>query len=276
MMRYRFIPYIAMLVAMPAAAYAQQASNSVLACNGTTDYVVASSALDVTNTFTIELWVNPTTTHQIDQEVATGYQSGVKGEHYAVYPLHGTAIWGAGHAGVGISVGTNGISVYEHAADHMPAVLVYEAPIHGWTHIAVVYQDRRPTLYVNGVLARTGLASTMKYVHPSAGLVSGRYVYGGIGGGPFGYFAGMIDDFRVWSHARSAAEINQTMRSPVPAGTPGLAVVYDMNRNGAGSGLMVRNGSAPTNNAVTVGTQSTPVFVTASVTGDADLQPALK
>ena len=56
-------------------------------------------------------------------------------------------------------MGTNGVSVYEHGDSYMPALLVYDTPITGWNHIAVVYTNKQPILYINGILVRTGLTS---------------------------------------------------------------------------------------------------------------------
>ena len=36
----------------------------------------------------------------------------------------------------------------------------------------------------------------------------------------------MVDEFRVWDHARSAQEIGDTMRTTIPQGTPGLVAYY--------------------------------------------------
>ncbi len=254
-----FVTFVGLACA--GAAHAQSGTNAVLALNGTTDYVVSGSQLSAANTFTMELWANPTAPHQIDVETTGGAESGVSGQRYAVYPLHGTACWGDGHAGIGISVGTTGVSVYEHAAEHMPAVLVYAGEISGWTHIAVVYRDRVPSLFINGRMVRTGHPSSMRYVHPSAGRTADRYVYGGIGGGPFGYFAGMIDDFRVWDRARSASEIRATMPQNSPAIGAGLLLAYGMNRSGEGAALNVSNAGSAATSGTTIGTNETPRFV---------------
>jgi hypothetical protein len=47
-------------------------------------------------------------------------------------------------------------------------VLVADLPISGWTHVAVVYRDGKPRLYVNGTFVREGLASG-KVVHSGVG-----------------------------------------------------------------------------------------------------------
>jgi hypothetical protein len=183
----------------------------------------------------------------------------MEGQRYAVYPSHGSHLWGTGHACAGFSVGTNGISVYEHTGCYIPAVLVYEAEIRGWTHVAVVYRDRVPSLYVNGRLVRTGPRSVQPYVHPSTGDNHPGRMIGGIGGGAYGYFEGELDDVRVWGSALGDREVRAA------AGGEGrfALVTFDMNRSGAGAGLKVRNvtGAASTvSTAATYGTASTPVF----------------
>lgn len=242
-------------------AHAQTTENNALHCSGTNDYLAAPAPLAVADDFTMELWVRPTAPHEIDGVSAGELLAGTSGQHYAVYPLHGTACWGPGHAGVGVSVGTNGVTVYEHAADYMPAVLVYEGALSGWTHVAVVYVDRRPMLYINSKLVRMGQPSNASFVHPSAGRPVDRFVYGGIGGGPFGYFAGMIDDVRIWDRVRTPTQIRSTMAESSVRDRQGLVLNYDMNRTGAGAGLSLASVVAPLLNGRTFGTATTPLFV---------------
>jgi hypothetical protein len=151
---------------------------------------------DATNDFTLAFWAKPTADHGLDAETTTG-SDGTTGQRYALAPVQGTTRFGAGHAGVGVSVGTNGISVYEHADAYLPALLVHKARIDGWTHVAVVYRDRQPRLYVNGALVRTGKQSTMT-VHavPEA-----------IGGHAYGYYKGEMDDVRIYSRVLSPTAI---------------------------------------------------------------------
>ncbi|MEZ5614910.1 MAG: LamG domain-containing protein [Rhodocyclaceae bacterium] len=168
---------------------------------------VSNFADAITNDFTMAFWVNPTTTHQIDGQ-STGGTGGTGGQRYVLYPAQGTDAWGAGHAGVGVSVGTNGVSVYEHAASYMPALLVWSGALSGWTHVAVVYQARQPRLYINGALVATGLTSTFANAHPglrtSGGTVNND---GGLGGGRWGWFNGGVDEFRIYDGALDAAQV---------------------------------------------------------------------
>lgn len=47
----------------------------------------------------------------------------------------------------------------------------FDAPIADWTHIVAVVQDKQPRIYVDGVLARTGLASPKQFVFASWSLL---------------------------------------------------------------------------------------------------------
>src|SRR5450759_5951714 len=67
---------------------------------------------------------------------------------------------------VSVCVGTNGISVMEHAYNYLPSMLSYTNSINGWVHVAVVYSNKQPVLYVNGVNVRTGITSSpVSYTH---------------------------------------------------------------------------------------------------------------
>ncbi|MDO9467253.1 MAG: LamG-like jellyroll fold domain-containing protein [Thiobacillus sp.] len=171
----------------------------------------------IVNDFTMAFWVNPTATHQLDAQSASG-TAGTAGQRYVVYPAQGTDAWGAGHAGAGVSVGTNGISVYEHAAGYMPPLLVWSGAVSGWTHVAVVYQSRQPRLYVNGALVATGLTSTYANVHPGLRTSGGTPTNdGGLGGGNWGWFSGGIDEFRVYDGALDAAGVASIAAAPARA-----------------------------------------------------------
>lgn len=100
-------------------------------------------------------------------------QEGVSwgGQDFAVYPAPGHEVWGRGHAGLGISVGQNGVAVFEHAAGHVPALLVYAGTIRPWSHLAVVVVGNRPMLYIEGKHVATGLASTMT-LHANAATLN--------------------------------------------------------------------------------------------------------
>ena len=167
--------------------------NAGVSFDGVNDQVVNNGIADVTNNFTISFWAQPTATHEIDGESTAGF-GGTAGQRYALWPLW----YDNGHTGAGVSVGSNGVSVYEHAANYMPAPLVYSGSLNGWTHVTVVYENKQPKLYINGSLVSTGLTSPMSFVHINPFE---------LGGDVYGYYAGKLDDIRVYNRALSAAEV---------------------------------------------------------------------
>ena len=109
----------------------------------------------------MEFWAYPTADRASTPESTSG-TSGNSGQRYAIYPNHGGYGPLSGpNVGAGVSVGTNGISVFEHTGNYIPSLLVYDAPIIGWTHVAVVYTNRQPRLYVNGSLVREHCADEL-------------------------------------------------------------------------------------------------------------------
>lgn len=166
---------------------------NALVFNGTTSYaVIGGGYTPPTNNFTMEAWVKVVGTHEIDPESTSG-TAGTSGQKELFGANHGEE-----NAGAGISVGTNGISVYEHGAGYMPATAVYSGFIGtGWNHIAVTYTNKKPRIYLNGILVRTGLTSPR-------GTVSAPTM---IGKGSYGAFNGTVDEVRIYNTALSAAQI---------------------------------------------------------------------
>jgi hypothetical protein len=167
----------------------------------------------ITNSFTTSLWVKPAEPRGETPQVLTGYNYGYA-HHWGVTAYDGY-LYGAGHAGAGILVGNNGVSVCENESDvphpyHHPTVLVHSTPITDWTHVAVVYDNKQTKLYLNGVLAKTGLTS-IKTVHPSAQI--------GVD------YKGGIDEFKIFSYALSQDEIAGLMKASaaLPSTDPGPA-----------------------------------------------------
>ncbi|MFH1724591.1 MAG: SMP-30/gluconolactonase/LRE family protein, partial [Elusimicrobiota bacterium] len=166
------------------------------------------------NNFTIEFWAYPAATRSATAESTSGY-AGLSGQRYAIAPVHGGFV--GADAGAGVSVGTDGISVFEHGHQYIPSLLVYNAAISGWTHIAVVYADKRPHLYVNGALVRTGLTSPRANVYPSAAVSGFSYYYG--------YYEGLLDEMRILNYSATAEQIHEdyaraTVTAPGAAGAP--------------------------------------------------------
>lgn len=97
------------------------------------------------DTFTVSFWAKPET-----------FAAGGRG--FLLFPDAGESRYGKGHAVVGLSMGQNGVKVYERASANR-MVLESLKPVEGWTHIALVYHQGTPTLYLNGEVAGQGVKS---------------------------------------------------------------------------------------------------------------------
>lgn len=151
------------------------------------------------------LWVKPSEETVLLPEARAGIIGLSERRNDVIFPPHGETFSREGrHAGVGLSVGTNGVSVFEHGASYFVPILTYASPINAWTHLAIVYNDGQPSLYVNGVLAHTGLHSDYT-VHL---------------GTPGDQFRGTIGGFEQYSRALSPTEIASLARTTPPTATP--------------------------------------------------------
>jgi hypothetical protein len=148
---------------------------------------------NILNTYSMEFWAWPTASRDTTPESTDG-TDGDGGQRYAISPANGRF----GPAGAGVSVGTNGVSVFEAGDAYIPALLVYDTPITNWAHIAVVYSNQQPSLYLNGVLVHTGLTS-LRSSFPSTCFADGGFGYG--------FYAGLLDEVSIYNRALSGLEI---------------------------------------------------------------------
>jgi hypothetical protein len=190
--------------------------------------IVQSLFSNIQNTFTYEFWVKPEAVHQIDIESISG-TSGTYGQRYVIGPGYG----GRGdQAGTGVSVGINGVSVYEHTANYMPAVLVYQTPIMDWTHVVIVYRNKTPSLYINGEWKKTGLSSPMHTVFASG-------VFGALE--TYGSFIGHLADLRIWDHARTEIQIKENMNRELTGNESGLFGYWKFKRERSSTSENAKN-----------------------------------
>lgn len=175
------------------------------------------------DTFTYEFWVKAEAEQTLDFEQENGV-NGVTGKRYLIHPDFRFP----GNAGFGIAVGTNGISIHEHSVDYMPSKLVYPYSFSDWQHVAVVYENKTPSLYINGDFIKKGLPSQYNHIYPSLT----------VGGHPYGHFIGKVAHLRLWGTARTAAEIQDFMTVDLEGHEPGLYWHWNPH-----SGTLVTNSS---------------------------------
>jgi len=155
--------------------------------------------------FSYAVWVKPGDDTAMVGEANSGIVGMGEKRNDVFFPTHG-ATFGPdpGNAGGGLAVGRNGVCVFEHGGGYFAPTLVHAISLKDWTHLAVVYRDGQPSLYLNGVLARTGLKSTHK-VH---------LIYSGEGSGDAKY-RGEMGVIKAFARPLAEAEIAGLMTAMV-------------------------------------------------------------
>ena len=213
-----------------------------LSLNGTSDYlqVVEGTAFVSRAVYSVETWVKPNagncssgaigtcaiTSHDGDWWI--GVQDGVY--KYLVYY-------------------TNSGSNTGYVSSGVPAVA------NTWAHLSLVRNDTSINFYVDGQIASTTNVSSGRSTYATAYPVNVGWHYGA-------YFAGQVDELRLWSAARTSTEILTDMnayQTSAPT-TANLVAYWDFNEGGSNTTINNRVLTASTNltysNAIPV-----PAFV---------------
>jgi hypothetical protein len=156
------------------------------------------SSFSITNNFSVEFWCLPESSHQIDAE-STSSTAGTSGQKYLIGANNMSS-----NAGFGVSVGNNGVSVYEHGSGYMPPLLVHETTINSFTQITIVYLNKQPKLYINGVFIKNGLTS----------LKSSVFLIGNnVGYGDYGRYQGKLSCIKYYDRSLTDNEIKQNFEA---------------------------------------------------------------
>jgi len=183
-----------------------------------------------TGSFTFAVWARPDVDTPLPPESNSGATGMGVARNDALYPPPGHEVYAdPRHAGCGVAIGRNGVCVFEHSADYFAPVLVWPAPLTGWTHVAVVYRDGRPTLYLDGKPVHRGLRSWFA-VHSGVGVTHTRDVRAFLGDlGPFAQVPRPLSDAEVARLARSMPRPRERARGGH----------LDLSRNAAGGVLAI-------------------------------------
>lgn len=170
---------------------------NALTFNGTSAMVTIpdSAALDLSTGMTLEAWVNPTVVSSAWRDVI------YKGDEY--YFLEATSTQGQVPSAGG-TLGNTGIQAVYGAAALVPNT---------WTHLATTYDGTTLRLYVNGVQASSAVVTGNIPTSAYPLQIGGNNIYGQ-------FFAGQIDDVRVYNKARTLAQIQSDMNTRVGAVPP--------------------------------------------------------
>ena len=166
-----------------------------LSFDGTNDYVSVpdSNSLDLTNKMTIEAWVRPT--------ASSGWRTVMMKENgsemaYGMYARESTnrpSAW----------LRINPTSGSSYSAGATPALT-----LNTWTHMASTYDGTTLRLFINGVQRATRATTGNMYSSGDPLKFGGNAIWGE-------YFAGQLDEIRVYNRALSASEIQTDMNTAI-------------------------------------------------------------
>lgn len=190
---------------------------------------------DVKDNFTISVWLRPETNDGVDNNLGVS-GGGMFSGNISSYPYvigDPSELYGPGNAIAGIVASRFGVSVMQNGGlpaggpsmggrggmggfggfggfggSRATAVASSVGKLASWNHIAAVYTDGVPQLYVNGELKATGQKATAS-VHPAfkdAGYAHDNH-----------FFEGDFAGYAVYDHPLTAEEIKVIVGKGVPA-----------------------------------------------------------
>ena len=164
---------------------------SALSFDGVNDWVTVpdASSLDLTTGMTVEAWVRPAALGGwrtvVFKERPGGVVYGLYADQAAGRPL-GQVYIGSERSAIGTSA----------------------LPLNVWSHLATTFDGSVVRLFVNGVLVGTSSISGSMTASTGVLRIGGNSIWSE-------WYAGLIDEVRVYSRALTAAELQQDMQTPV-------------------------------------------------------------
>ncbi|MDB5267267.1 MAG: C-terminal target protein [Hymenobacter sp.] len=181
------------------------APGNALAFDGTDDYVALPNTTPVptgNGTYTLEAWIKPNA-------------MGIMG-------IMGWGNWGSTNQVNALRLSPTGIINYWWGPD----LTVTTPDLSGhWHHVAATFDGTTRTIYLDGVAV--GSDTPGGHAVPSPGNLRIGCTNGPNPGGGYEYFNGSIDEVRIWSVARSAADIKAAYTNQPAVPQAGLVAAYD-------------------------------------------------
>ena len=227
---------------------------TALQFNGSSQYGTLGTATDLrTATFTVEMWVKRT-------GAGVGTSTGTGGLANAI-PLiaKGRAEAESAAADVNYFLGidaSTGNLVADFEEGQSGSTPSANHPITGtkaitadgqWHHVAATYDGSTWHLYLDGTDA--GSLSVGKPANAATNVLTSIGSALTTTGTAAGFFAGSIDEVRIWNSARSLTQIQASKDTEITSPQPGLLGVWNLN-DGSGSSLADNSGNSKTGAAV--------------------------
>ena len=220
-------------VALSASSFGTCAASAALNLDGANDYVSLPAGITASaQNFTFETWVNYTDNGLWTRIMDFGTGTNV---YMLLTPKAGWDAASNNKVAFAISTGGNPSEQRLVSNTVMPT---------GWHHLAVTLSKTGSvvtgTLYLDGTVIGTNGAMTLT---PED---LGNLTQNWLGRSQYGsdpYFRGQLDEVRIWSVARTAAQINLYKDKSLAGNTPGLLAYYDIN-DAPNSATLLNRGSA--------------------------------
>ncbi|MBA2612884.1 MAG: T9SS type A sorting domain-containing protein [Bacteroidetes bacterium] len=186
-------------------------TGAALNFDGVNDKVVigtsATSSLVGNNKVTVEAWVRPTSTVGLGMVVGN-YNSPGNSMQFMIRRQNDSWVFWAGP-------GNN--TTYSNTP-----LTAGSATINVWQHVAGVFNGTVMTLYINGVASATAVTSNTFATATNSLMIGGESASE--------FFAGDIDEVRIWNVARSQADIQNTRNCEINGSAPNLLANYHFNQ----------------------------------------------
>jgi hypothetical protein len=186
-----------------------KAQNNALSFDGVNDYVSVPALGNNLTQFTIETWFNAT---------AITNSPGLNG-------LFNTNSWVTGD--VHFQINSTRIQLAVNGST--PVEVAYNSiTLNTWHHLAVTYNSvtRKVTFYVNGTLLQSVTIATAVPANFTAAEIGAWTTQR--------YFAGAMEEYRIWNTERTPAQIINNMFSSMTGTEPGLLGSFSFNQGTAG------------------------------------------
>jgi hypothetical protein len=196
--------------------------------DGINDWITVGDAnsLDLTTGMTLEAWVRPTAAGNwstvLLKEQASNYAYGIYANTGTNRPSGNAVTGGADHDVRGTAA----------------------LALNTWTHVAFTYSGSSLSLYVNGTQVATQAATGSIATSTGVVRIGGNSIWGE-------YFAGLIDEVRIYNRSLTAGEIQTDMNRSVVAGdTQAPTAPGTLTANGVIGQAVLNWGPASDNTAV--------------------------
>jgi hypothetical protein len=144
--------------------------------------------------------------------------------------------------GVQVGIHDGALAVWRTYVDRVLAQAPTLPSANAWHHVGYSFDLKVNTLYVDGVAVDAEMTAPDERTPTSVWL--------GTHDGTSQLFGGELDEIRVWTVVRTAAQIQADMRHRAPASEPGLVAYWTFDDAGSGGRALDASGSG---NDVTLG-----------------------